>query len=302
MISQPLPAEVSIPGERSRWVSLVRTAVEFDLWVALCVGALTLLTTRVLGVSERTVAFGIVFSATLVIYNWDHLWDRSALAWSRVTLIAVGLGGLALGLASAPPATLVAVSVGGGLCLLYSVPLARTSCRLRPAGLKRWPGAKGVFVAGAVSSAVMIVPATLVTADATLFLEPRALVLWAALFLICYGNVQLFDVADTERDRRAGIPTLSVRFGPLAVHHGVLFGALAIAVAIGLVPSDWRGGAGGAYEVGALSLAAAVMLGHPLGLWSTDRLRGDEARAASSAWPLALLTDGVLLAMGLVAW
>lgn len=298
-LSQPLPAEVSIPGERSRWLSLVRAAVEFDLWVALCVGTLTLLTTRVLGVSERAVAFGLVFSATLVIYNWDHLWDRAALLRSRLALIAIGLGGLALGLAAAPPATLIAISVGGGLCLLYSVPCTPPGS----GGFKRWPGAKGAFVAGAVSTAVTIVPATLVSADASLFLEPRALVLWCVLFLICYGNVQLFDVLDIERDRRAGIPTLPVRFGPLAVHHGVVIGALALAVAIGLVPSEWRGGAGGAYEVGALSLAAAVMLGHPLGLWSLEMPRDDGgSRAASSAWLLALFTDGVLLAMGLVAW
>ena len=40
----------------------------------------------------------------------------------------------------------VSVLVGGGLCLLYSVPFSSHS---RGVGLKHWPGVKGVFVAAA---------------------------------------------------------------------------------------------------------------------------------------------------------
>lgn len=298
-----------------RLAAALQLTIDLNLWVALCSGALTLLASRAVGVEPTLQAFAVVFFAALGIYNCDHLWDprvdRPGAHWRRlrVVLIATALVALVILLGDASWTAQLGVAGGAMACLAYGIPWPRRrrpippslrssdsssardvpdeeNSRLFPFRLKRVPGFKGVFVAAAVTGGTFFVPIALTGSSAQSGGAP-AIVAAIAVFLLAFGNTQLFDVRDLERDRAARVPTLPARLGRVCITGWVRVLALSVAIAIGVLPTTWVAPVFLPLVVGALVL------------WWAGRIA---VMNSSSAPYFELLTDGMLLAMGVCAW
>lgn len=233
--------QVTTARERRAPATVIDWGLELRLWVATCVTGLSLFSARALGLAfdgTTTSALGIIFFATLALYNLDGSLDapkapirhsgrapewRAAPAPSathhrrrRLHLALTGLASIALLVLAARLSLRALLLTGGGalICSLYAIPLTLThksrGGSRRSVRLKALPFLKAPFVGCAVGTAVVWVP--LWASDGRVLL-PQALVLTSALSLYCCTNALLFDLPDVGEDKHMGVPTLPLRWG-----------------------------------------------------------------------------------------
>ena len=196
-----------------------------NLYVACCGAALTAATYPLLGVPARLdAAVGLVFAATLVVYNLDRLVDphrdNPAVAASpherwvarhrpALWLLTIGAGGMCT--ASAfflDRSVLISLALPACLALGYCLPVLPGRGGWRR--LKAVPGAKLLLIGGVWTYATAVLPAVasgLPLSGAGFYL----LVLGRFLFVLAVALP--FDLPDTARDRASGIATLPQRCG-----------------------------------------------------------------------------------------
>lgn len=196
----------------SRPSSLVQTLecllVDTHLWVSAAAACLTLFVATAIAAPVRLESTGIVFSATLLIYAIDDVFDgrmsRQPLRWLTVAVAAVALG---FQLLRAPALTTLLVGLGALPALAYGVPI----CGRR---LRELPGIKPFFVALSLAVAVSAVPTLLAwergVGGAHL---TQVLPVGGLLFLLILSNVCFFDLRDLQDDARKGIRTIPVQYG-----------------------------------------------------------------------------------------
>ena len=182
--------------------------VDTHLWVSSAAAGLSLFAAAALGFSERLAPMGVVFSATLLIYAVDDVFDgRTRIQPARWLTVVVGGGTLLAQLLQAPIAVVVTVAAGSLPALLYAAPI-------RGRRLRELPAVKPFFVAFSLSVGAVAVP--LLWATNTGQYAAGALPLLGVmlvLFLLVLCNVCFFDLRDREVDARTGVRTLPLRLG-----------------------------------------------------------------------------------------
>lgn len=198
-----------------------------NLYVALCGAALTAATYPLLGLPPRIdAAVGLVFAATLVVYNLDRLVDphrevaaaeasqherwvseHRGLLWA-LTAVA-GAGCVAAALAMRPVAQLSLV-IPAALALGYCLPVV--PWRGEWHRLKELPGAKLLLIGVVWTFATAALPMLQTGAGAETGWTPAVvLVLGRLLFILAVALP--FDLPDMARDRASGIVTLPQAVG-----------------------------------------------------------------------------------------
>lgn len=196
-----------------------------NLYVALCGAALTAATYPLLGLPPRIDAVvGLVFAATLVVYNLDRLVDphrdvaaadasqherwvseHCGLLWA-LTFLA-GAGCVAAALALRPVAQLSLV-IPAALALGYCLPVVRWRGRWRR--LKELPGAKLLLIGVVWTFATAALPMLQSGAEWS-GIAVSVLLLGRLLFILTVALP--FDLPDMARDRASGIVTLPQAVG-----------------------------------------------------------------------------------------
>lgn len=224
-VSNP-SALARLPTERAlSWVSVI--GIELRLWVATCVTALSTFCASALGVLPHEggspEALGVVFSATLALYNLDASLDAKSRELSQqarrahIALTCVSLAIVAWCASGMSLSAKLLTAAGIVACSLYAVPLpgrgvGQTRHRL-PAHahrLKAIPHLKAPFVGGAVSVAVVWVPVL----GGNRPVDPSTgILITGVLALYCTANAILFDVPDTSEDENERTPTIASNQG-----------------------------------------------------------------------------------------
>lgn len=191
-----------------------------NLYVALCGAALTAATYPLLGLPPRIDAVvGLVFAATLVVYNLDRLVDphrevaaadasqherwvseHRGLLWA-LTAVA-GVCCVAAALALRPVAQLSLV-IPAALALGYCLPVVPWRGRWRR--LKELPGAKLLLIGAVWTFATAALP-MLQSGSGWSGIAVSVLLLGRLLFILAVALP--FDLPDMARDRAGGIVTL----------------------------------------------------------------------------------------------
>lgn len=193
--------------------------------------ALTAVITSVLGATVQTPAAGIAFLSFFAIYTLDHVSDRAAdLETHRDRAVFCGQhrnGLLAAALTAHAGAVAIAwpfgwAKVGMGLVPLVAVTFYSLIGQVRLAGralprLKDVTGIKNIVVAGVLAFAPVGLPIALSPQTLSGPAWPIAAVLFGRFAV----NVVVFDLRDTLGDRRNGVRTLPVVFGPRRVLRGL---------------------------------------------------------------------------------
>lgn len=252
--------------------AVLRAAVASNVWVSACAASLTWLPASQLGIPFDARAPWIVFASGMAIYNLDDLFETRPIdavavgrthlpRWLRIAFVVGGLVASASWVASGPLTLAVLVASGGLVCACYGLPVvpSRNGMRLR---LKDVPTVKGWLVAGAIAVATLFVPLTLagdvhldgLAAEAS---GLRCLALFGFVFVICYTNVQLFDLRDIEDDRQRGVPTMPVVLGATAVRRALSL--LNLASAGMLVYAHFAFDVASLAEAGILAVAALTV-------------------------------------------
>lgn len=183
--------------------------VDTHLWVSAAAACLAFFVASVVAPPVRLVSAAIVFSATLLIYAVDDIFDgrmaTQPLRWLTVIAAAIGLSGQLL---LAPPPTAMVVGFGALPALGYAAPIAGRR-------LRELPGVKPFFVALSLTTAVVAVPALLAW-EGRLAPVGDTLTLAVLLFPLILSNVCFFDLRDRNMDAARGIQTIPVRLGEMA--------------------------------------------------------------------------------------
>lgn len=181
--------------------------VDTHLWVSTAAAGLSLFACAALGLPLAGESAGIAFSATMLIYGVDDVFDGRASAQPlRWVTVAVGAFALGAQLLAAPLQVVILVVVGACPALLYGAPVL--GVRLRDL-----PGAKPFFVAASLTTAAICVP-TVWAAAVGLHVEVGAIgATFVVLFILTLCNVCFFDVRDRRQDGRDGVGTIPVCFG-----------------------------------------------------------------------------------------
>ena len=212
--------------------ALERSLVDTHLWVAAAAASLALFASAAMGLPLQLPPIGVVFSATLLIYAVDDVFDgRMRLQPARWLTVGLGAVLLSAQLVSAPAPAVLAVLVGTLPALLYGAPI-------RGRRFRELPGVKPFFVATSLAVAAVGVPAlwTWSTTPPPLA-APRVIATTGVLFLLILSNVCFFDLRDRLTDVRDGVRTIPVWIGVAGTRRF----CLALSLAAGLVATA-RGG------------------------------------------------------------
>ena len=209
--------------------------VDTHLWVSTAAAGLALFASAALGLPTRTMPAGIVFSATLLIYAVDDFFDgcMHAQPWRWCTL-SFGLISVGAHLLWAPTAVAVAVVAGTVPALFYGM-------QIRGRRLRELPTIKPFFVAGSLTTAVVVVPVLWSWSVQEPFpAVSRIAVVAALLFGLVTCNVCFFDLRDRVDDARAGVRTIPVALGVVRTRWLCLALCLGVALVTLLVGSGLR--------------------------------------------------------------
>lgn len=191
-----------------------------NLYVALCGAALTAATYPLLGLPPRIDAVvGLVFAATLVVYNLDRLVDphrdvaaadasqherwvseHRGLLWALTAVAGAGCAAAALALR---PVAQLSLVIPAGLALGYCLPVVRWRGRWRR--LKELTGAKLLLIGVVWTFATAALPIFQSGAEWS-GIAVSVLLLGRQLFILAVALP--FDLPDMARDRASGIVTL----------------------------------------------------------------------------------------------
>ena len=180
--------------------------VDSHLWVSAAAAGLTLFAAATLGLPFRAGPAGIVFSATLLVYAVDDVFDgRMHRQPARWLLVLIGGAMLSVQLLMAPAIIVVVVTGGAVPALLYGAPIGGHRFR-------ELPGVKPFYVAASLAVAAVSIPVLWQT-DLQLPSTPRLIATGVLLFALILGNVCFFDLRDRHEDAGAGVRTIAVRLG-----------------------------------------------------------------------------------------
>ena len=214
-----------------------------SVWVSAGLASLTIYTQDVLNLPEDWRPPLLIFSASLVFYNLDRIFDsyvqeipdRKVQSFFRNKLVFFLLLSavlVTLTLLFFAPQQVRLVSLGGLVPLLYGIPLFPLQLgqeENRWYRLKDIPGTKAWIVAGTLTYAVVAVP--LAYANAGL---DRSAILISLFLLIFIGtNSHLFDLRDVRSDFNKGVLTLPLMIGIKETR--LLFTALNLLVLLGAI-------------------------------------------------------------------
>jgi len=197
-----------------------------NLYVALCGAALTSASYVLFGIAPRFgPAVGIVFCATLVIYNLDRLVEphpgdsdleqwverHRRLLWGLVALASAGAVAFALQLENEAQWSLVPAAL---LSFGYCSPIVGPKLGRREAWsrLKDLPGAKLLLIALVWTYATLGLP--MLESEVAWGTDGIAILL--ARFFFIAAVALPFDLPDMQRDRRSGIATVPTMLGAKA--------------------------------------------------------------------------------------
>ena len=264
---------------------LLRVAVESRLIVGAAAAALTVATSRILGVPVSGALLATVMAATIVIYGLDRVLDRRSepgpLPRTTVASTAGATVALFALLTALRSETVLAIAVGLPACILYAVPLGRGGDRSERRRPKDHPLGKALYVATAVTGATVLLP----------LLEsgrpPSPVALTTAIawvFTVLLANAVACDLRDEEPDRRAGLETIATRTGTERTRAQLVIALLLL------------GSTSAAAVIGAWipPVCLAVIA---LALVAVARLRAHHPR-----WVWGLCLDGAFLPLLLLGW
>ncbi len=193
-----------------------------SIWVATGLASLAFYTQDVLGLPTDWRAPILIFSASLVFYNLDRIFDSyvqeipdrqvQSFFRNKFVFVLLLLAALATGiLLFLAPQQVRLVSLGGLVPLLYGIPILPL-----PQGKKtQWyrlkdiPGIKAWIVGGTLTYSVIAVPLAYANAS----LDCSAILITLFLLVFISTNSHLFDIRDVKSDRNKGVLTLPLIIG-----------------------------------------------------------------------------------------
>jgi len=214
-----------------------------SIWVSAGLASLTIYTQDVLNLPADWQPPLFIFSASLVFYNLDRIFDsyvqeipdRQVQSFFRNKLVFFLLLSavlVTLTLLFFAPQQVRLVSLGGLVPLLYGMPLFPLQLgqeEHRWYRLKDIPGTKAWIVAGTLTYAVVAVP----LAYANLSLDRSAILISLFLLIFIGTNSHLFDLRDVRSDFNKGVLTLPLMIGIKETR--LLFTALNLLVLLGAI-------------------------------------------------------------------
>ncbi|NVO32986.1 UbiA family prenyltransferase [Hymenobacter lapidiphilus] len=278
-----------------KWRQLLDAVLYSSVWLSVAALGLMWATFLFWGVHISGRLGGLIFAATLFLYNLDSVlpykhgqlpgatrrkqWIRA----HRPQLLALALvAGTAAGILYLTDARLLPLTLFGGhlalISVLYSMPLWRR--RGRWWALRDLPLLKVFLIAYVWAAVTVWIPALYLGRD---WASPVVLVLFAHRFLLILALALVFDIRDYSKDRLTGTRTFP---GVLGIRTTKWLGLAALLGAALLVPSG-------------VSVAHAVALVAPLGLAAAVIWYAEESRPD---YYFALLTDGVMVAQFVAVW
>ncbi|SDY42286.1 UbiA prenyltransferase family protein [Hymenobacter psychrophilus] len=288
-----VPAPPAPPA--AAWRRALDAVLYSSVWLSVAALGLMWATFLFWGVHISVRLGGLIFAATLFLYNLDSVlpykhgqlpgatrrkqWIRAHRPQLLALTVAAGAvaGGLYLTDARLRPLTLF----GGHLALismLYSMPLVRRQGRWW--ALRDLPLLKVFLIAYVWAAVTVWIPALYL---GRAWASPVVLVLFARRFLLILALALVFDIRDYSKDRLTGTRTFP---GLLGVGATKWLGLAALLGAALLVPAGVSAGHAVALVL-PLALAAAV-------LWYAEESRPD--------YYFALLTDGVMVVQFVAVW
>ncbi|MBT2556357.1 UbiA family prenyltransferase [Hymenobacter sp. ISL-91] len=286
------PAPIPPPAG---WRQVLDAVLYSSVWLSVAALGLMWATFLFWGVHISGRLGGLIFAATLFLYNLDSVlpykhgqlpgttrrkqWIRAHRPQLLALAVAAGsaAGWLYLTDNQLRPLTLF----GGHLALisvLYSMPLWRR--RGRWWALRDLPLLKVFLIAYVWAAVTVWIPALYL---GRAWAEPVVLVLFARRFLLILALALVFDIRDYSKDLLTGTRTFP---GLLGIRATKWLGLAALLGAALLVPPGLSGGHAVAL-VAPLGLAAAV-------IWYAEEARPD--------YYFALLTDGVMVVQFVAVW
>ena len=214
-----------------------------SVWVSAGLASLTIYTQDVLNLPADWRPPLLIFSASLVFYNLDRIFDsyvqeipdRKVQSFFRnklVFLLLLLAILVTLTLLFFAPQQVRLVSLGGLVPLLYGMPLFPLQLgqeENRWYRLKDIPGTKAWIVAGTLTYAVVAVPLAYANAG----LDRSAILISLFLFIFIGTNSHLFDLRDVRSDFNKGVLTLPLIIGIKETR--LLFTALNLLVLLGAI-------------------------------------------------------------------
>ena len=193
-----------------------------SIWVAAGLASLAFYTQDVLGLPADWRAPIFIFSASLVFYNLDRIFDSyvqeipdrqvQSFFRNKFVLVLLLLSVLAtVILLFLAPQQVRLVSLGGLVPLLYGMPLLplQQGQKTRWYRLKDIPGIKAWIVAGTLTYAVVAIPLAYANAS----FDSSATLITLFLLVFISTNSHLFDIRDVQSDRHKGVLTLPLIIG-----------------------------------------------------------------------------------------
>ncbi|WP_019946539.1 UbiA family prenyltransferase [Hymenobacter aerophilus] len=290
------PPSAQPPGRpAAAWRRALDAVLYSSVWLSVAALGLMWATFLFWGVHISVRLGGLIFAATLFLYNLDSVlpykhgqlpgatrrkqWIRAHRPQLLALTVAAGAvaGALYLTDARLLPLTLF----GGHLALisvLYSMPLWRR--RGRWWALRDLPLLKVFLIAYVWAAVTVWIPALYLGRD---WASPVVLVLFARRFLLILALAFVFDIRDYTKDLQTGTRTFP---GVLGVQATKWLGLAALLAAAVLVPPG-------------VSVAHAAALVLPLGLAAAVIWYAEEGRPD---YYFALLTDGVMVVQFVAVW
>ncbi|RFP66297.1 hypothetical protein D0N36_04570 [Hymenobacter lapidiphilus] len=277
------------------WRQVLNAVLYSSVWLSVAALGLMWATFLFWGVHISVRLGGLIFAATLFLYNLDSVlpykhgqlpgatrrkqWIRA----HRHQLLALTVAaGAAAGWLYLTHARLLPLTLFGGhlalISVLYSMPLWRR--RGRWWALRDLPLLKVFLIAYVWSAVTVWIPALYLGRD---WASPVVLVLFARRFLLILALALVFDIRDYSKDRLTGTRTFP---GMLGIRATKWLGLVALLAAALLVPPG-------------VSVAHAVALVAPLGLAAAVIWFAEESRPD---YYFALLTDGVMVVQFVAVW
>jgi 4-hydroxybenzoate polyprenyltransferase len=212
----------SITIQQRMYQLFLKFVIYPSVWAAAGLASLAYVVQDVLGLSHDWRAIAFIFTATLLPYNLDRLFDsfvqpspdtkvqaffRQPSIWLLPLTSALVFGYLLF----TAPQQVHLVSCVGIVPLLYGVPLFPwgQSHQRQWYRLKDIPGFKSWIVSGVISYALVAVP--LAYSDQELDRSVGAIALF--LLILTGTNAHLFDIRDVDSDQEKGVLTLPLLIG-----------------------------------------------------------------------------------------
>ncbi|NVO86746.1 UbiA family prenyltransferase [Hymenobacter terrestris] len=287
-------AQRSLPPP-ARWRQLLDAVLYSSVWLSVAALGLMWATFLFWGVHISARLGGLIFAATLFLYNLDSVlpYKHGQLPgatrrkqWIRahrpqLLTLTVAAGAVA-GVLYLTDARLLPLTLFGGhlalISVLYSMPLVRRHGRWR--ALRDLPLLKVFLIAYVWAAVTVWIPALYLGRD---WASPVVLVLFARRFLLILALALVFDIRDYSKDRLTGTHTFPGVLGSRATKW---LGLVALLGAALLVPPG-------------VSVPHAVALVLPLALAAAVLWYAEESRPD---YYFALLTDGMMVVQFVAVW